>query len=157
MKYEISYTNKEITPWGGMVFLRQMLNKIGFKEQVGHCPYLPQPGSNRGYEPRTIIEAFLVSIWCGANRFLHTEITRQDETLRKIFEWKQAPAQDVFKRYFEKFTQSINQEVSNYFYKWIFDNIHFDNSLWRTARSKERLQSTEKRKIITSSYDCIYF
>jgi len=127
MKYEISYTNKEITPWGGMVFLRQMLNKIGFKEQVGQCPYLPQPGSNRGYEPRTIIEAFLVSIWCGANRFLHTEITRQDETLRKIFEWKQAPAQDVFKRYFGKFTQSINQEVSNYFYKWIFDNIHFDN------------------------------
>ena len=33
MKYEISYTNKEITPWGGMVFLRQMLNKIGILQK----------------------------------------------------------------------------------------------------------------------------
>jgi hypothetical protein len=127
MKYEISYTNKEITPWGGMVFLRQMLNKIGFREQIENCPFLPEQGSNRGYDPKTIIEAFLVSIWCGANRFIHTEITRHDEALRKIFEWEQAPAQDVYKRYFGKFTQGINQRISNYFYKWIFDNIHFDN------------------------------
>jgi hypothetical protein len=25
MKFGISFTNKEITPWGGMVFLQQML------------------------------------------------------------------------------------------------------------------------------------
>ncbi|KXK44415.1 MAG: hypothetical protein UZ11_BCD004000121, partial [Bacteroidetes bacterium OLB11] len=24
MKFELSFTNKEITPWGGMVFLKQM-------------------------------------------------------------------------------------------------------------------------------------
>ncbi len=27
MKFDISYTSKEITPWGGMVFLKQMLQK----------------------------------------------------------------------------------------------------------------------------------
>jgi len=85
MEFDISYTNQEITPWGGMVFLRQMLDKIGFKSQVENCVDLPQPGSNRGYPPVSIIESFLVSIWCGANRFIHTEVTRHDEALKKIF------------------------------------------------------------------------
>jgi hypothetical protein len=85
MKYEISYTNKEISPCGGIIFLRQMLNKIVFRGQIENCPFLPEQDSNRGYDPKTMIEAFLVSIWCGANRFLHTEITRHDEALRKIF------------------------------------------------------------------------
>ncbi len=25
MEFEISYTNKEVTPWGGMVFLKRMM------------------------------------------------------------------------------------------------------------------------------------
>jgi hypothetical protein len=127
MEFDISYTNQEITPWGGMVFLRQMLDKIGFKMQVESCLDLPQPGSNRGYLPSSIIESFLVSIWCGANRFMHTEVTRHDEALKKIFGWKQSPAQDVYKRYFAKFTQVINQRVSDHFYSWIFNSIQFDN------------------------------
>ena len=56
MEFEISYTNQEITPWGGMVFLRQMLDKVGFKSEVENCIDLPQPGSNRGYSPVSIIE-----------------------------------------------------------------------------------------------------
>lgn len=127
MEFDISYTNQEITPWGGMVFLRQMLGKINFKEQVKNCTDLPQPGSNRGYSPLLIIESFLVSIWCGANRFMHTEITRHDQALKKIFGWIQAPAQDVYKRYFSKFTQATNQRISDYFYSWLFDNVRFDN------------------------------
>lgn len=127
MEFEISYTNQEITPWGGMVLLRRMLDKIAFRSQVENCIDLPQPGSNRGYSPASIIESFLVSIWCGANRFLHTEVTRHDKALKKIFGWERCPGQDVYKRYFAKFTQGINQRVSDHFYRWIFDSIKFDN------------------------------
>ena len=127
MEFEISYTNKEITPWGGMVFLRQMLDKIGFKKVISDCTVLPTPKSNRGYLPSTILESFLVSIWSGANRFLHTEVTRHDRALSNIFGWKQAPGQDTYKRFFSKFTQAMNQRVSDYFYTWMFDNVKFDN------------------------------
>ena len=34
MNFELSFTNKEITPWGGMVFLKQMMDKTGFKNQI---------------------------------------------------------------------------------------------------------------------------
>jgi hypothetical protein len=127
MEFDISYTNKEITPWGGMLLLSKMLNKIGFKEVVKTNEDLPQPGSNRGYDTSTIIEAFMTSIWCGANRFLHTEVTRHDNALGKIFGWKRTPGQDTYKRFFSKFTQAKNQRVSQYFYSWIFDNTKFDN------------------------------
>ena len=127
MEFDISYTSKEITPWGGMVFLKQMLLKIGFRELIERNPDLPVSGSNRGYKTATIVEGFITSIWCGANRFLHTEITRHDAALRKIFGWSSTPGQDTYKRFFSKFTQATNQKVSDYFYSWFFDHVKFDN------------------------------
>jgi hypothetical protein len=127
MEFEIGYTDREITPWGGMVFMRQMLDKMGFRKVVNAQADLPVPGSNRGYSATTIIEAFMVSIWCGANRFLHTEVTRHDNALSKIFNWNRTPGQDTYKRFFSKFTQATNQRVGDYFYSWIFDNVKFDN------------------------------
>jgi Transposase DDE domain. len=126
MKFDLSFTNKEITPWGGMVFLKQMLDKIGFRAQIENCSSLPIQGSNRGYNISVILESFITSIWCGANRFLHTEVTRSDRSLGKIFDWAQVPGQDAYKRYFHKFTQSINQDVSHHFFSWFFKNIQIN-------------------------------
>jgi hypothetical protein len=61
MEFEKAYTDKEITPWGGMVLLKKMLDRIGFRQAVGTCLDLPQPGSNQVYKPLSIIEFFLVS------------------------------------------------------------------------------------------------
>lgn len=124
MNIEFSFTNKEITPWGGMVFLKQMLDKIGFKQQIQNCSDLPLQYSNRGHDIDVILESFITSIWCGANRFLHTEVTRSDRALGKIFEWKSTPGQDAYKRYFGKFTQKINQDVGHHFFSWFFQNLH---------------------------------
>jgi hypothetical protein len=127
MDFDISYTSKEITPWGGMAFLKQMLDKMGFRALIENNPDLPTSGSNRGYPTSTIIESFITSIWCGANRFLHTEVTRHDAALCKLFDWDKAPAQDAFKRFFNKFDLVTNQKVSDYFYSWLFNNFQFDN------------------------------
>ena len=126
MKFDISFTNKEITPWGGMVFLRQMLSKIGFGEQVSSCSALPTQNSNRGHSLGVLIEAFITSIWCGANRFMHTELTRNDKTLARIFNWRTVPGQDAYKRYFGKFTQSTNQKVGRHFFSWFFKHLNID-------------------------------
>ena len=127
MELKIAFTDKEITPWGGMVLLKNMLEQIKFREVVNNCPFLPQPGSNRGYRPVTILESFLVSVWCGANRFLHTEVTRHDSALMQIFDWKRVPGHDTYKRYFARFTQTVNQNVFDYFYGWFFSQLKFDH------------------------------
>jgi hypothetical protein len=56
-----------------------------------------------------------------------TEVTRHDVALGKNFNWDVIPAQDTYKRFFNKFDQATNQKVSDYFYSWIFDNFKFDN------------------------------
>ncbi len=127
MEIEIAFTDKEITPWGGMALLKNMLEQIKFREVVEECSDLPQPGSNRGYSPANILEAFLVSVWCGANRFLHTEVTRHDRALTRIFGWRQAPGNDTYKRYFAKFSQAVNQAVFDHFYGWFFTQLKFDH------------------------------
>jgi hypothetical protein len=126
MKYKISFTNKEITPWAGLSFLRQMMEKMDFREQISACPALPEPGSNRGYKAIDILESFMVSIWCGANRFLHTEVTRHDSSLGKIFGWKRTPGNDTYKRFFRKFDFERSSHLSDYLFSWIFKNITFD-------------------------------
>ncbi|HMW74877.1 MAG TPA: hypothetical protein PKD40_04445, partial [Saprospiraceae bacterium] len=52
-------TNKEITPWGGMVFLKQMLDKMQFSQIISSCKHLPVPGFNRGYLPEVTVESFI--------------------------------------------------------------------------------------------------
>jgi len=127
MKYTLSFTDKEITPWGGMVFLKQMLDKMQFSQLIEDCDSLPVQGSNRGHSVCTIIESFVTSVWCGASRFLHTEVTRSDRALGQIFGWRSVPGQDAYKRYFGKFTQATNQDVSRHFFSWFIRqlNVHY--------------------------------
>lgn len=59
MELDVNFTNKEITPWGGMAFLKQFIDKIGFREQVFKCSSLPTQGSNRGHDIASLLESFL--------------------------------------------------------------------------------------------------
>lgn len=126
MELTYSFTNKEITPWGGMVFMKQMLDKIGFGTHLKDCQSLPSQNSNRGHSVSLIMESFMTSIWCGASRFLHTEVTRSDRALASIFGWDTVPGQDAYKRYFSKFDLATNQRVAQHFFSWFFDKIQLN-------------------------------
>jgi hypothetical protein len=66
--FDMKFTSREVTAWGGLALLKRMLDGMGFKEAVRRWD-LPPPGSNRGYLPEQLIEQLMVSIWCGAARF----------------------------------------------------------------------------------------
>ena len=55
--------------------------------------------------------AFLVSVWCGANRFEHIEVIRHDEAIKNIFEYNKMAGHKAFQRYFRKFAQADNHRV----------------------------------------------
>ncbi len=80
MGFELRFSDKEITAWGGMGIMKRMLDHLGFEAALTVAG-LPQPGSNRGYRPEQLITQFLLSVWCGANRFEHGEVTRHDPVL----------------------------------------------------------------------------
>jgi hypothetical protein len=70
MDGELRFTDKEITAWGGMGVTKRMLNHLSFNSALAAAG-LPKPGSNRGYRPEQLITQFMLSVWCGANRFEH--------------------------------------------------------------------------------------
>lgn len=126
MDLKIVFTDKEITPWSGMVFMKKLLDRTGILSKLISYD-LPGQGSNRGYNPIQLITCFMVSVWCGANRFEHLEVSRFDEVLRKIFGFKQMAGHKSYQRYFNKFTVAINQKIFAKVSQWFFSQVKLDN------------------------------
>ena len=123
---KIAFTDKEITPWGGVAMMSRMLEKMGFDEMLESLQ-LPAPGSNRGYGPEQLVKQFLTSVWCGANRFEHCEITRHDDAMRQVWGFKQMAGHKAIQRFFNRYTRSDNVSISKQMYGWFFDGLSFDN------------------------------
>lgn len=127
MDFKINYTDKELSSWGGMDFMRRLLSKTGILDYLEQLDDLPKQGSNRGYSPVQLICSFWVSIWCGGNRYNHLEILRQDNVLKKMFGWREMAGYKAYMRYFGKFDLATNQKVFQSLYAWYFNQLKFDN------------------------------
>lgn len=126
MELKIEFTDKEITPWGGMILMKKLIEKTKINELLASLP-LPQQNSNRGYSPIQLINNFWVSIWSGASRFEHLEVTRMDKVIQKIFGWTKMAGHKSFQRYFKKFGQADNQRIFTEMFNWFFKQMKFDN------------------------------
>ncbi|MCC6182324.1 MAG: transposase [Bacteroidia bacterium] len=124
---KIEFSDHQVTAWGGMKLMKDMLDASKIKEELSKLP-LPDKGSNRGYEPTQILECFWTSIWLGAGRFSHSAYLRYDDVLKQIFEWKQAPSQSTYSRFFNKFDWKRNTETFVPLFHWFFNQLQFNNA-----------------------------
>ena len=125
MGLELRFTDKEITAWGGMALMKQMLDHLEFDQALVDCQ-LPQPGSNRGYRPEQLLTQFMLSVWCGANRFEHGEVTRHDPVLKHVFRFDRMANFKAVMRLFKKFDQATNESVMDSLYQWLFNQININ-------------------------------
>ena len=123
---EIAYSDKEVTPFGGMVLLKRFIDKTGIMKNFSELD-LPTSGSNRGYDSEVIIQSFWLSIWTGASRYIHCDWMRYDTVLQKIFGLGQMPSQSTYSRFFKKFNQARNTRVFTKLQKDFFDLVTVDN------------------------------
>ena len=123
---ELEFVDNEITAYGGLAILKQLLTQSGFIKKLEDLP-LPLQGSNRGYSPIQLFVQFMAGVWCGANRFSHLDITRMDRSIQRMFGWDKMPEHKAFQRYFEKFDMATTYLVFGGLYRWFFDNLKFDN------------------------------
>lgn len=92
--------------------MKRMLDSMAFREAAAQWD-LPQPGSNRGYPPVQLVEQLLVSIWCGACRFAHLEVTRLDRPLTRLFGWTRVAGHKAIVRLFGRFHTKRGQVLQN--------------------------------------------
>ena len=105
--------------------MKRMLERIGFEGALQSCG-LPQPLSNRGYRPEQLMVQFMLSIWCGANRFEHGEVTRHDPVLRGLFGFARMANFKAVMRLFRKFSHGTNTQVFGNLYRWWFEQLGLD-------------------------------
>jgi len=122
----IEYSDKQVTPFGGMSLMKRFIDQTGIREALDTLP-LPQSGSNAGYDPKVIIESFWLSIWTGASRYIHCDWLRYDQTLQSIFGWERMPSQSTYSRFFGKFNQSLNTELFPKLQDWFISQLGVDN------------------------------
>ena len=120
--FDVKFTSREVSAWGGLALLKKMMVGMGVQEAIRSWG-LPAPGSNRGYDPVQLIEQMMVSIWTGANRFIHTDITRLDATLARIFDWKQVAGHKAIVRLFQRFDQPSATQMQQQSYGWLFEKL----------------------------------
>ena len=126
MGFELRFTDKEITAWGGMGLMKRLLDHMDFASAL-QAAELPQPGSNRGYRPEQLVVQFMLSVWCGANRFEHAEVTRHDPVLKRLFGFAQMANFKAIMRLFRKFTQTDNERIAHSLYAWQFNQLTIDS------------------------------
>lgn len=124
MKFE--YSDKPVTPWGGLLQMKQLLDKSGIGEQLKRIG-LPESQSNNRIHSWEIVEALFVSVWIGASRFSHTAVVRVDETIKEIFGWKRVASAATYSRFFKKFSWATNTHVFTEINAWFFQQLKFDN------------------------------
>jgi len=105
----IEIIDKDICPWSGLVLMWKMMDRMSLIEILSTAG-LPEQGSNHGYSPEQLIKYFWVSLWCGASCFEHTEILREDHTLKELFGWKRMADHKAYQRYFNKFDRAIQRQ-----------------------------------------------
>ena len=87
---KIEYSDKKVTPFGGMKLLKDFMDKTDIIKDL-ESVNLPYPQSNAGYNPIDIVQGFWLSIFTGASRYIHADWLRYDTTLQEIFDIKRLP------------------------------------------------------------------
>ena len=119
----VEFTDKKISPWGGIHLFKELYSRLNLREFLGSLP-LPSKGSNRSIDPRDIIESFMVSVILGSRRLSHSGMLRMDEVIREIFAWKHgAPSASTLSRFFKKWDKDRNDEVFPQLQKKIFEHV----------------------------------
>lgn len=116
------FTNKPVTAWGGLRLIQEMISRMGLREAL-RASGLPQPGSNRGYDPVEMLEVFMACVWIGGARFSHTGLIRFDEALKGIFGWKRVAEVSTFTRFFRRFKQEDVDRVFGHVGRWFWEQM----------------------------------
>ncbi len=79
----VAYTDKPVTPWGGMVLFSGLARQVGLEKALREA--LPfQLSSPNATDPVEVVLAFLAGMLAGSRRLAQIERLRWEEGVRRI-------------------------------------------------------------------------
>lgn len=114
---EIQWTDKLVTPWGGMMLFSGIAQQVGLASVLRQAlPFrLTSPNAT---DPVEIVLAFMAGVLAGSRRLAHIERLRWDEGLKTIFGIKRFVSDTTLSRFFRRFGAAQVQEVFEHLLRW---------------------------------------
>ena len=115
------YTDRKISPWGGMRLIKEFYDRIGLYDKLRALPF-QEPGSCIGVDHHEIIESFMMSVILGAGNCNNASQISYDEVLKEIFQWEKGmPSQSTLSRFFPKYTHDLSDKIFSDLFTWWFN------------------------------------
>ncbi len=114
---EIQWTDKPVTPWGGMTLFSGVAQQVGLVSALREAlPFrLTSPNAT---DPAEIVLAFMAGVLAGSRRLAHIERLRWDEGLKTIFGIKRFVSDTTLSRFFRRFGAAQVQHVFEHLMRW---------------------------------------
>mgnify|MGYP001595626339 CR=1 FL=1 len=124
----IEWTNKPVTPWGGMTLWS------GLAQQVGLVPALRealpfQLTSPNATDPVEVVLAFMAGVLAGSRRLAHIERLRWDEGVKQILGIERFVSDTTMGRFFRRFGAAEVNKVFEHLMRWQHGLINLDGEI----------------------------
>ncbi len=117
------YSDKKISPWGGMRLIKEFYDRVGLYNKLRELP-LQDTGSAIGVEHYEIIESFMMSVILGAGNCNSASQISYDDVLKEIFQWEKGmPSQSTLSRFFPKYSHDASDEIFSNMFTWWFKEM----------------------------------
>lgn len=118
----LEFTDKPVTPWGGMVLFSGLARQVGLEEALRQAlPFeLTSPNAT---DPVEVVLAFMAGVLVGSRRLAHIERLRWDEGVQKILGLKRFVSDTTLARFFQRFTAATVTTVFERLMRWELSQI----------------------------------
>lgn len=124
----ITFTEKAVTPWGGMVLFSGLARQIGLEAALREAlPFeLTSPNAT---DPVEIVLAFMAGVLAGSRRLAHIERLRWDEGVRTILGLKRFVSDTTLARFFGRFTAATVTTTFESLLRWTHGLIKLEGEI----------------------------
>jgi hypothetical protein len=113
----IRFTNKPVTPWGGLSLFVGLARQVGLEQALREAlPFeLTSPNAT---DPVEIVLAFMAGVLAGSRRLAHVERLRWDECVRQMLGIKRFVSDTTLARFLRRFTAATVTTVFEHLLAW---------------------------------------
>lgn len=120
-----TFTDKPVTPWGGLVLFGGLARQIGLEQALREA--LPfQLTSPNATDPVEVVLAFMAGVLVGSRRLAHVERLRWDPAVHRMLGIKRFVSDTTLARFLRRFTAGKVSEVFESLLRWQLKLIPLD-------------------------------
>jgi len=143
LNFSLEATDERLTPRAGEIIFAEYLKAIRFDRLCN--TYLPQPRSNKGYDPFTFIQPLILMMHAGGRSLEDVRTIASDKAIREILSIKNVPKADSIGKWLKRHgligmygIEKINEKLLKHYLKRLRDEdlvLDIDATLMQSYKS----------------------